>query len=193
MRSLSGSVRSALLAAALLLAACASRRHPPESAIEPVVVLEGEVALSGSNQIERDVVLFDAGGTICRLEGGRTELELRSLAGLGVRVTGRLAGRANDLREFLVDRWELLPIDGRAPLVGAVESRGGAAYLVEERDGTAYLLDGPLAKALEPFVGYKVWVAGETRAAGEQGARETALVVGSYGVLLPPRSVNRSP
>ena len=193
MRSSSGSARGALLGPFLFIAACSAQRIPPVPAIEPDVVLEGVIALAGSGAFDRDVVLYDEGGPICRLTGRSAELELRNLAGLGVRVTGRLAGRTSDIPEFLVDRWDLLPIDGREPVVGVIESRNGVAYLVGERNGYEYRLDGPLAGALEPFSRHKVWVAGEERLAGEGGARERTIAVGSYGILLPPRALNRAP
>jgi hypothetical protein len=193
MRSSFGSARGALLVPFLFLAACSARRVPPAPATDPAVVLEGVIAIAGLGTFDRDVVLYDEGGPICRLTGGSAELELRNLAGLGVRVTGRLAGRTNDIPEFLIDRWELLPVDGREPVVGVIESRNGVPYLVVERNAFEYRLGGPLAGALEPLSGFKVWVAGEERPAGEEGARERTLAVASYGVLLPPRSLNRAP
>lgn len=193
MRSSSGFVRSLPLAVIALLLCCAQRVPPLPPSVEPLVSLEGEIALSGSSPLDREVVLYDAGGIICRLTGPRAELELRGLAGLGVRVTGRLAGRSSGVPEFVVDAWELLPIDGHAPVAGTLETRDGEVFIVEEKSGTAYLLEGPLARALASFAGYTGWAAGEARTFGEGTARKTALLVASYGVLLPPRSVNPSP
>ena len=192
MRSLSAYSRRAFVYSLVPLFVCCAPRRPPASAPEPLVTLEGEIALSGS-ALDRDIVLSDAGGAICRLAAGGSEHELRSLGGLGVRVTGRLAGRTSGLPEFLVDRYELLPIGGRPAVVGVLEARGGVLRLVDPLPGEACRLDGPLAAALVSFAGYKVWVAGEMRETQGGGARETLLVVESYGVLLPPGSLNRSP
>lgn len=191
MRPLSVSASRLIVCSVALAASCAPRQTIVP-VLEPVVTIEGEIAFFGSNPVEREIILSDAGGIICRLDGGRNDVELRSLAGLGARVTGRLGGKVDGVPEFLVDRYELLPIDGHPPVVGSLERRDGVLCLVEAERGGAYRLEGPLAKALAPFAGYKVWVAGETRSARE-GGREIPLAVESYGVLLPPGSLIRSP
>lgn len=194
MRSSCAPASPLALAALLAVVLSCAPKEPPAPPLEPLVSIEGTVVLAGDDPLERRVVLSDEGGPIAALRGDALELELRALAGIGVRVTGRLAPRAGAEPEFLVDRYELLPIDGATPLVGVIEDRSGAPCLVDAR-GTSYLLEGPLARALASFAGCKVWVAGTTPPGGEAESRVGAqprLAVESYGLLLPPAATGRA-
>ena len=92
-------------------------------------------------------------------------------------------------RPFFLEGSDIFQLAGMSFFMSAVHTR----RIVDPLPGDAYRLDGPLAAALVPFAGYKVWVAGDMRETPGAGARETLFVVESYGVLLPPGSLNRSP
>lgn len=191
--------RASALTLSLLVAAVLScaPKEPPAAAPEPLASIEGMVSLAGDDPVDRELVLSDEGGTIAALRGGAIEIELRALAGMGVRVTGRLAPRAGREPEFLVEGYAMLPIDGATPIVGVIEDRAGVPRLVDAR-GASYLLEGPLARALVAFAGYKAWVAGKTsdaEAAGSpaiDGTTPARCTVESYGLLLPPSPTGRA-
>jgi len=149
-------------------------------------------------------VLADAGGGFCELRSAVFEDEFRSLAGHRVRVTGRLAGKTAEGAEFLVESYELAPVNGFRPVIGIVQTREGALVLREMLSGREYRLEGRLAQALRPYIDYKVWVSGPGavdeggggRAAADAGdlGRAATLTVESYGVLVPSAgAVNREP
>ncbi len=171
--------------------ACSSKKVPAPI-LEPLIAIEGDIALSGTGPLDWDVILSDEGGGICALRGRQLDLELRNLAGLRVRVTGRLAGETRELPEFLDDRYELLPINGYDPVVGTLEAREGAVFIVDSAGGGGWRIDGPLAQALAHFAGYKVWVAGERRGGRAGAAESPSISVESYGIVLPPSPVNRA-
>jgi hypothetical protein len=182
MRSLSAFLRFALCLVSLAPLSCAASKPEPP-AVETSVSLEGEVTLAGSRPLEERIVLADAGGGFCTLRSMKLEYELRSLAGHRVRVTGRLMGRVSRDPEFLVETYSLLPVNGRKPVIGSLESRDGGIFLVEPAPGGTYRLDGPLAVAVRNFIGCRVWISGPIAPAGEKGGEPATLTVESYGVL----------
>jgi hypothetical protein len=191
MRSSSVSVRCALSIALVALVSCA---HPKVVSVQdPLVTLQGVVALASASPLEATIVLADAGGRVCTLTSPSFEYELRSLAGQGVRVTGRLLGKTAGGPEFLVENYEILPVRGYVPIVGTLESRGGLV-LVQAGSGHQYDLGGSLAETLRNFVGYKVWVSGPTVSVPEPKANAASgMTVESYGILAPPGAMNRTP
>jgi hypothetical protein len=172
-----------------LFALCApSPPEPPaaDPAPDPAVTLEGDVMPAGSNPLDQTLILSDAGGSVCILLSSRYDFELRSLAGQRVRVTGRVTGQAEGVPEFHVESYEMAPVDGRAPLIGALVARGLALVLHESRSGTEYLLSGPLVEALRAHTECKVWIDGAlTPAAGKEAAGGTIAVEG-YGIIARP-------
>jgi hypothetical protein len=182
------SARGALSLAFLSLVFCAHCAPPrkPAPAPEPSVTLEGEVTFAGEGQLDRTVVLSDAGGGVCSLSSSRFEYELRSLAGQRVRVTGRIAGKTAGGPEFLVESYELAPIDGRAPVAGTLVFRGAGLVLVESRSGAEYALAGPLADAMRAFPGFKVWIDGPVTPFEKKNGAGGTIAVESYGILAPP-------
>ncbi len=177
----------ALGAALFSVALCApARREAPEPAPAPSITLEGDVALAGSSPLDRTLVLSDAGGRVCVLSSPRYDFELRSLAGQRIRVTGRITGTTDGVPEFYVESYEMAPVNGRAPLVGALVARGTALILHESRTGTEYLLSGLLVEALRAFTGCKVWIDGPLSPAGGKDAAGGTIAVEGYGIIAPP-------
>jgi RNase P/RNase MRP subunit p29 len=158
----------------------------PDQAPDLSITLEGDVALAGSSALDQTLVLSDDGGSVCILSSPRYELELRSLAGQRVRVTGRITGKAENVPEFLVDSYEMAPVNGRAPLIGALVARGTALVLHESRTGTEYLLSGLLVEALRAHTGSKVWVDGPLTPAGGKEAAGGTIAVEGYGIIARP-------
>jgi hypothetical protein len=168
---------------AALIASISCAKQKPAPVREPLVTLEGEIRLAGADSLDQTIHLADAGGSFCTLSSPKLEYELRSLAGQGVRVMGRLLGRTPAGPELFVESYEIAHVDGRRPVIGAVVLRGGALILEDARSGAAYRLDGPLSEALRAFLGCKVWVSGPTTA-GNGTAGAATLTVESYGVLV---------
>jgi hypothetical protein len=180
---------AAIGAALLLFALCApSPPEPPaaDPAPDPAVTLEGDVMPAGSNPLDQTLILSDAGGSVCILLSSRYDFELRSLAGQRVRVTGRITGKTDGVPEFLIDSYELAPVNGRTPLIGALVPRGTALVLHESRSGTEYLLSGLLVDALRAFTGCKVWIDGPLTAAGGKEAAGGTIAVEGYGIIARP-------
>jgi hypothetical protein len=177
--------RCALSVSILSLVLC-SPPPKPIPAPEPSVTLEGEIALAGEDPLDRTLVLADAGGSVCALASPRFEYELRSLAGHRVRVTGRVTGKTESGPEFLVESYDLAPVDGRAAVIGTLIRRGAGLVLVESRSGVEYALAGPLADALYAFSGFKVWVDGPVTPLQRNEAMGGTIAVEGYGILAPP-------
>jgi hypothetical protein len=192
MRSSSAFARCALSVALVAFVFCAKPKRLPVQELS--VTLEGEVALAGADSPGDIIVLADAGGSFCTLSSPKLEYELRNLAGQGVRVTGRLLGKTSNGPEFFVESYEMTPVGGCSPVIGAVASQNGEMILTETRSGATYRLCGPLAEALRAFSGYKVWISGPAGCGGEAGAAGGTLTVASYGVLVPaPRATSHEP
>ena len=192
MRSSSACVSRALSVALVAVISCA---HPQVVSVqEPFVTLQGVVALASASPLETTIVLTDAGGRVCTLTSPPLEYELRSLAGQGVRVTGKLLGQTANGPEFQVESYEMLPVKGYQPIIGTLESRGGDIILIPRGFRHQYSLGGPLAKTLWNFVGYKVWVSGPIISVPEtQAGGDFAMTIESYGVLAPPVVTDRTP
>jgi hypothetical protein len=179
-----------LSVALVALVACAPQQVVPVQ--EPLVTLQGVVALASANPLETTIVLADAGGRVCTLTSPSLEYELRSLAGQGVRVMGKPLGQTANGPEFLVESYEMLPVRGYEPIIGTLESSDGRIILVPAGSGHTYSLGGPLAKTLGNFVGYKVWVSGPGVSIPEP-SRESFMTIESYGILAPPAATDRTP
>jgi hypothetical protein len=192
MRPSSAFARRALSIALLSVVSCAAPKLVPTD--ELPVTLEGEIALAGAEPLLGEtIVLSDAGGGICTLTSPTIEYELRNLAGQAVRVTGRILGETANGPEFLVESYELMPVNGKRPIIGTLESRGGL-ILIQTGSGREYRLDGPLAEALQSYAGYKVWVSGQTISIPEPAAAASAMTIESYGILGPPAAAtDRTP
>jgi hypothetical protein len=154
-------------------------------------ILEGEVAVIGVDPFERRVMLADTSGGFWTLGGPRLLGELMNLAGHYVRVHGTLVRQPGSGVQMQVDRYELLPVDGRLPLVGTVIIEGGRPVLIVEGTGEWYVLGGPLDHALRNFEGLKLWILGDEEPEGEAGggAADKRLNVVNYGILGPASDV----
>ena len=191
MRPSSVSVSCVLSAALVALVSCA---HPKVVSVqEPLVTLQGVVVLASASPLEQTLTLTDAGGRVCTLTSPSLEYELRNLAGQGVRVTGKLLGATEGGPEFLVEGYEMMPVNGERPVIGVLTSSGGGLILTGTQPGAAYRLAGPLAEALRGYSGFKVWISGRSTPAGAGGGGEATLTVQSYGILAPPVATNRTP
>jgi hypothetical protein len=100
--------------------------------------------------------------------------ELRNLAGITVRVEGRL-GFGSPRPRCEVSAYELLLVDGQRPWVGVLAARERGTWLVGSE--TIRLLTPP--PDLVSAVDAKVWVLGRRAADG--------LVVLSYGIIAQPQ------
>lgn len=181
MRSSSGWNSLAALVA-LLFAACAGA--PPARAPGARSV-EGTILVDGERPDDRRVMLALRDGSRLALQAPAFAAELLRLDGLGVRVTGREIPSAAE-PAFAAGGYELLPIDGVAPIVGVVARQDGEAVIRTAAGALTTRLAGPLAGALLTHEGMKVWVWGD-RSDGDDGA----LLVEAYGVLGPAGTVTR--
>ena len=169
--------------AALLFAGCAGA---PPGGLPATARAEGIVAVDGERPGERRVLLVGQDGGRLALRAPAHEAELLRLGGLGVRVTGRRIAAGKE-SVFAVSGYELLPIDGVAPVVGIVAREGDAAMIRAHAGGDPTRLDGPLVDALLAHEGRKVWVWGTFPEDGGRGI----LTVKAYGVLGPGSGVIR--
>ncbi len=151
----------------------------------PSVTLEGEIKLVGDPEADGIVTLADAGGNICILSSPRFEYELRSLEGQNVRVTGKLLGKTPKGPEFMVESYELAPVNGMVPIVGTIGERDGALALTDATTGSVYLLRGTLAAALREYGGFRVWVSGPKVSVDGVSGGGVTIDVQSYGILGP--------
>ncbi len=185
--------RCALCALMILSLSCAKAKPPQAAPPAPSITLEGEVKLVGGPPAEGTLTLADAGGNICVLTSPRLEYELRSLDGQTVRVTGKLLGKTPEGPEFSVESYELAPVGGMVPVVGALEERDGALALTDAKTGSVYRLRGALAAALKDYAGYRVWVSGPKMSVDGVSGGGMAIDVQSYGILGPPARSTPAP
>lgn len=174
MRCLSGCASIAVAALAASALACAPAPRAPRPPGE--VALAGVLRVEGADPFERTFVLVEPEGMRWQLAPGRLEHELYRLGGHDLRVFCRPAYAPGDGR-IAVERYELLPVDGQAPVAGVIRLGGGGLWL--ETDAAPLSLEGELAAALEGFVGCRAWVWGER---ASRGARTPAISVAGYVV-----------
>jgi hypothetical protein len=131
------------------------------------------LSVEGPDPFGRTMTLAEETGMVWNLDPGRFEHELSLLGGHQVRV---FCSGLSDIGEgaLTVDRYELLPVDGREPVYGVLQT--GPGSIIVDSDGTSVHLDGPLAEALVGFDEHAVWVWGER---GHRGR----LVVEGYVVM----------
>jgi hypothetical protein len=177
--------RCMLLVSFLSVVSCAEPKIAATG--EAAVTLEGDVTLVEASAVEKVLALADSGGVFCTLTSPGFEYELRNLEGHAVRVTGRLLGKTANGPEFLVEDYEMTPVNGRLPVVGVIASASGGLILTETRTGATYRLVGPLAEALRPYCGCKVWVSGSTAPVTEKTGGGGTITIESYGVLMRAR------
>jgi hypothetical protein len=115
------------------------------------------------------IVVRSADGQAVRLEGPLSE-EVGTLTGATVAVFGTVRA-GGPMNTIVVDRYDLLAVDGQVPYVGIVRIADGNVWLHGDRP---LLLRGA-GSTLESLVGAKVYVLG-TRTAD-------TVVVASMGVI----------
>jgi hypothetical protein len=157
---------------------------PPYRPCAVPSAVEGELVVTGDLPEERAITLAEDGGALWRLESSSLEGELLSLAGHRIRVWGVPTEEPGYRASVLVDRYEMLPIDGIAPIIGTVRCDGGQLILSARGTDEQYLLAGPLSDALMSYSGFAAWVWGAP-AVGGAPRRATVLDVRAYGILGP--------
>jgi hypothetical protein len=183
MRLLSGCSRYLCVAVILLLVSCAAA--PPHETEPNTHVLDGEVVIAGTATIDRRIQLASGDGTAWLLECPPLAGELWNLDGHRIRVWGTAKRRGSGPAILLVDRYEMLPVDGMSPIIGVVIADGEQVIFTARKTGDRFDLVGSLSEALKHFSGCTVWVWGVIAgddAAGDGGA---ILEVRGYGILGP--------
>lgn len=146
---------------------------PPPGAQE-VRTEEGVIGVTGTDAWSLAVLRTDNRGSFGLT--GDLEPELRRLAGIRVRVTGRSAPTAVG-PGLAVTGYELLEVDGRTPHLGILDRDAEGGWVLRpEGDEDALALRGLPEGRLQP--GMKIWVVGATGADGR-------LAVESYGIVAP--------
>ncbi|GEM_PF-2585641 len=161
MRFLFASVKMVLVVAITQILACASSLPVGDGEEEPVI-LEGDISVKGGHPFESRIQLSDSSSNPWVLIGGKYEAELRNLDGHGVRIWGYRSFDEGGAVSVLVSMYELLPIDGYAPVIGRLYLEDDLLMLQSRESGEHYRLNGPLSRVLEPYRGFCVWVCGST-------------------------------
>ncbi len=138
---------------------------PPANGPAGVDTLRGRTAVVGSAPINTQVALQAADGRSITLVGPLSA-ELGRLAGAELEVEGRVSGAQMEPTAYRV-----VSVDGRAALVGVVETAPGGGLQLRLDDGSAVVLGGGTG-ALR--AGQKVWVQGPSQ-----------LQVQTFGVIVP--------
>ncbi len=183
MRLLSALTRWAIISALLFVVSCASA--PPAAEVESVYSLEGELAVIGEHPFDRRIVLADSAGKFWNLNNPELHGELVNLAGHRIRVTGTYEDAVDGSSGLHVDSYNLLPVEGKTPIVGILVDEGTRLILVEGNTRERYLITGPLSGALLHFQGFKVWAYGDEKRGLESAGNARILVVQGYGILGP--------
>jgi hypothetical protein len=152
------------------------------------VEVAGTLSLRGSTP-HTFLMLETTGGGVVVIQSGKLQEELRTLAGMTVRVEGKLMPSI-DGESPLVDAqsYELLALPtGEVPLVGTVRRRG-AQCVLETADEKLYWIRGDFADVLMGYEGAKVWVVGKVGGAAlpEKPEGSVPIHVTGYGVLITP-------
>lgn len=185
MRSLYGFSRYLCIAALPLLLSCAAA--PPGETVPDALVLDGEVVITRDAPIEARIQLTTGYGESWILESISLEGEFLGLGGHRIRVWGRIKRTVTAPLVLIVDRYEMLPVDGMIPVIGTIGIDGSRVTLSAHATGDRYELTGPLRGALGNFPLCRVWVWGATvDDGGAAGGR--AIEVQGYGILGPAGS-----
>ncbi len=181
MRLLSVLIKYGILVVLLLQLSCG----PSIRGVRPgrLRTLKGDVTIAGDHPFDRQILLANGKGNFWTLRSRELEGELMNLAGLQVKVWGYYVGESSAEPEMVVEHYELLPIDGRKPIIGNIYFSGDRPILIAPATGEQYVLVGPLGDALKSFAGYKVWICGDRE--GGAGKGRFQLDVKGYGVLGP--------
>ena len=144
----------------------AAQASPPRD-----TVVQGVVQVVGADPFAQVVIAGAPGAAEVGIQGA-TRSELAQLTGAVVRVMGRPIANAQGTppRAVLVTSYEIVTVNGAAPVVGVLEERGGARWLGGHR-----LIAVP--EELKRAVGAEVWVLGHV---GPDG-----LTVTAYGIIAP--------
>lgn len=182
MRSSYGSIRFLCLAVLPLLLSCAAA--PPERTARDALVLDGEITIVHGAPIEESVQLTDVDGDSWVLTSLPLGGDLLRLGGHRVRVWGRVASETATVPMLVVDRYEMLPVDGMIPVIGIIAVGTSQVILSAHATGERYELTGPLRGALVNFPGCRAWVWGVPMERKETpGGR--MIEVRGYGILGP--------
>ena len=150
--------------------------HPAPAAMADLAdtVATGTVRVVGAVPGTTVILGSDSGSVV--LAGALTR-EIATLDGAEVRVTGTVQPASPPLgrigRAITVERYRILWIAGRVPVVGMLSMSGSGDFRID-----SIALDAP-REQFAKLVGGKIWVVGARQGAGP-------LLVTSYGVLVPP-------
>jgi len=181
MRLSSAPVRFSSLLLLLLLTSCA--KSPPADTVDELLVLEGEVTVAGSHPFDKRIVLVDEVGVFWMLQCGKFEAEIMNLSGHRIRVSGLPPVETLPDPVLIVDRYEMLPVDGMKPVTGILILKGDALILEKAATGARFTITGRLREALKQFAGMKIWIVGMERQGGGEGG--IVIDVTGYGILAP--------
>ncbi len=182
MRLLYGFSRYLCFTALTMLLSCAAA--PPIQTAPDALVLDGEVAITHDAPIDGRIQLVTEYGESWLLESLPFEGELLKLGGHRIRVWGKVSDEATSPAALIVDRYEMLPVDGMPPVIGAIGIDGSRLIFTAHATGDRYELAGPLRGALRNFPGCRAWVWGVTvNDGGAAGGK--VIEVRGYGILGP--------
>lgn len=183
MRLSSALTKWTIIPVLLFIISCASA--PPDAEVESTYSFEGEIAIIGGHPFDRRIVLADSAGKFWNLSNPQLLGELINLAGHRVRVTGSFENASDGGMRLFVDRYELLPVDGKVPVIGILALEGQDLVLIDRDTHERFVLTGPLREALSHFQGFKVWVYGDKEPRVEDVGKVLDLYVEGYGILGP--------
>ncbi|HUV36251.1 MAG TPA: hypothetical protein VMX58_04845 [Patescibacteria group bacterium] len=189
MRSLCEFSRYLCLAALLPLLSCAAA--PKHETAPGMRMLDGDVTITGGGPIDGKIQLTTDNGESWFLESLPLEGELLGLDGHRIRVWGGVEHVVTASAVLRVDRYEMLPVDGMSPIIGAIGIDGSRVVFSAQKTGERYGLVGPLRGALCNFPGCKAWVWGVTVDDDDPGG-EKIIEVKGYGILGPARDATGS-
>lgn len=182
MRSLYGFSRYLCIAALPVLLSCAAA--PPSQTAPDALVLDGEVVITREAPIEGRIRLVTGDGESWLLGSLPFEGELLKLGGHRIRVWGSFAGAAAAPTALIVDRYEMLPVDGMSPVIGTIGIDGSRLIFSAHATGERYELTGQLRGAIRNFPGCRAWVWGVmVNGGGTDGGN--IIEVRGYGILGP--------
>lgn len=190
MLSSSAFIKCAGLIFLLSWLSCASTS--PSIKLEERRVIRGEVTVTGDSPFERQIAVVTGSGTTWIVRNPDLEDELVRLGGHDIQVEGVIAKDSDTGPTVLVERYEMMPVAGRSPVIGTLVLDDERLHLDVSGIGEKYLLKGRLREALMHFVGYKVWVWGDESPGEGIGRKAVYLNVEGYGILGPPKRGSNS-
>jgi hypothetical protein len=150
-----------------------------------IVTVEGNLSLRGSTPFPLLMLETKDGETVL-IESSELQDELKSLAGMKVKIEGPVAPSMDNKTPAIDARsYELLPLpSGDLPVVGSITIENNQVVLTTY-DGKRYWIRGDFADLIMDFEGARMWAAGSVGeyALPEQPADSVPFQVLQYGVI----------